>query len=255
MSDKLNSPIVLAHGLLGFSRFQLGEVTLASYFNRIPECLRETGNVVFQSEVPATGSIADRAAALKAEIDGFVKNEPVHIIAHSMGGLDARFMISRLDMGDRVHSLTTIGTPHRGTAFADHGLDVANRFGVVRLVRELGIPQEAFWDLKPERCAEFNESTPDLDSVRYFSVSGARKREELLVLLRYSWDVIHAVEGDNDGLVSVESARWGEAHRVWECDHLNMVGWISPWNRWTNCFFDFEGGYAEILADLASCGF
>ena len=36
-----------------------------------------------------------------------------------MGGLDSRYMISKLDMADRVLSLTTLGTPHRGTAFAD----------------------------------------------------------------------------------------------------------------------------------------
>src|SRR5262249_5187529 len=38
----------------------------------------------------------------------------VHVFAHSMGGLDARYMISRLGMAKRVLSLTTIATPHRG---------------------------------------------------------------------------------------------------------------------------------------------
>ena len=46
----------------------------------------------------------------------------VHIIAHSMGGLDSRRMIVDLGMADKVASLTTIGTPHRGTILADHVL-------------------------------------------------------------------------------------------------------------------------------------
>ena len=39
----------------------------------------------------------------------------VNIIAHSLGGLDARQMLTHLGMGSRVASLTTVGTPHRGT--------------------------------------------------------------------------------------------------------------------------------------------
>ena len=46
-------------------------------------------------------------------------SEPVNLIAHSMGGLDARYLISRLGMADQVRSLTTISTPHRGSFMAD----------------------------------------------------------------------------------------------------------------------------------------
>src|SRR5690606_21994510 len=46
----------------------------------------------------------------------------VNLFAHSMGGLDSRFLISSLGYGDRVASLTTLSTPHRGTAVADMAL-------------------------------------------------------------------------------------------------------------------------------------
>ena len=42
----------------------------------------------------------------------------MHLIAHSMGGLDARHMIVREGMAERVASLTTVGTPHNGTPVA-----------------------------------------------------------------------------------------------------------------------------------------
>ena len=45
-----------------------------------------------------------------------------------MGGLDARYLISRLGMADRVLSLTTLGTPHRGTSFADWGVSRLQRY-------------------------------------------------------------------------------------------------------------------------------
>ena len=47
------------------------------------------------------------------------EKDRVVIIAHSMGGLDARYMISRLGMDDRVTALVTITTPHRGSPYAD----------------------------------------------------------------------------------------------------------------------------------------
>jgi triacylglycerol lipase len=36
-----------------------------------------------------------------------------------MGGLDSRYLISTLRYGDRIASLTTISTPHGGSAVAD----------------------------------------------------------------------------------------------------------------------------------------
>jgi triacylglycerol lipase len=41
-------------------------------------------------------------------------------MAHSMGGLDCRYLISRIKPDDYTPlSLTTISTPHRGSPFMD----------------------------------------------------------------------------------------------------------------------------------------
>jgi triacylglycerol lipase len=51
--------------------------------------------------------------------------EAIHIIAHSMGGLDSRRMISKGYLieanGEKtaIQTLATIGTPHRGSPVAD----------------------------------------------------------------------------------------------------------------------------------------
>ena len=65
-----------------------------------------------------------------------------------MGGLDARYMISRLGMHDRVQSLTTIGTPHRGSARSPTGA-FAGSVAAVQAVAatSCGIPTDAFDDL------------------------------------------------------------------------------------------------------------
>ena len=46
--------------------------------------------------------------------------EKVNIIAHSKGGLDSRWAITKLGLAPQVASLTTINTPHRGCVFAQH---------------------------------------------------------------------------------------------------------------------------------------
>ena len=49
----------------------------------------------------------------------------VNIIAHSKGGLDSRYAISKLGSDKYVASLTTINTPHHGCLFAEYLLNTA----------------------------------------------------------------------------------------------------------------------------------
>ena len=57
------------------------------------------------------------AAAILRQVPGA---EREHIIAHSMGGLDARHAIAHVPgLAGRVATLVTIGTPHRGSPVAD----------------------------------------------------------------------------------------------------------------------------------------
>src|SRR5438105_2815045 len=95
---KLRSPVVLVHGLFGFSRFQVCGRTLASYFPGIAEALEEAGNRVLVPDMTPTGAVTRRAQQLKEFLLKHSPHEPVHLIAHSLGGLDSRYMIARLGM-------------------------------------------------------------------------------------------------------------------------------------------------------------
>ena len=44
--------------------------------------------------------------------------ERIHVVGHSMGGLIARYYVTRLGGDERVHTLVTLGTPHHGTYLA-----------------------------------------------------------------------------------------------------------------------------------------
>jgi triacylglycerol lipase len=250
MTLRLRSPIVLAHGLLGFARFAVRGITVATYFRGIPRFLEDLGNRVILTAVPATGSIAARSEALRREIQSHVDREPVHVIAHSMGGLDCRHMITHLDMSRQVLSLTTLGTPHRGTCFADCGVDLTERIGVFSWLRRSPLDHEAFEDLRTDRCAQFNLATPDASDVLYLSVAGVKPRNEMLYALRWSHDVIAQKEGPNDGLVSAQSARWGQFLGEWNCDHINLVGWTGPREWLARYAVNVRPHYRTILEQL-----
>ncbi len=251
---KLRSPIILVHGLLGFDRLKLCGRTIVSYFANIPEFLGNAGNLVFVAQLSPTGAVAERAAQLKGFLDQEVPGEPVHLIAHSMGGLDSRYMISQLDMAPRVLTLTTLGTPHRGTAFANWGIQRFERL-FKPLLDGLGVPHQAFYDLTTNRCQDFNEQVPDAPGVRYFSIAGQHQGSWLSPEWQLSHRVVTQKEGPNDGLVSVASATYGESCEVWDGDHFSLINWLNPISLTRRLCQERTPQYAGLVRRLADEGF
>ena len=255
---QLQAPIVLAHGALGFDKLRLGGVPLADYFRGIPALLREGGNAVPEPpQLSPTGSVEDRAQELKKYLLGNpeIAGQPVHLLAHSMGGLDARYLISCLDMAARVLTLTTIGTPHQGSAFADWVLQ--NQQGFLRALARLGISGEALAELTTAKCRERNRQMPDAAGVCYFSIAGQYQPGRLDVL-RFPHGVIRAAEGPNDGLVSVQSATYGEYLGTWErCNHFRLINWptnlVAPVGEFTDSLI--LDSYKALVRQLAKRGF
>jgi triacylglycerol lipase len=159
----------------------------------------------------------------------------VHIIAHSMGGLDARHMLydgRNEGFHDKIASVTTIGTPHLGTSFADWGIRHTRE--LFRLFEWLGIDSlDGFRDLTTEACRKFDDEARGFETscgVSFRTVAGVQDVELIFAPLQFSWFVIHEKEGANDGLVPVESARWRPELVLCtiDADHLNQVGWWDP---------------------------
>jgi triacylglycerol lipase len=251
---RLKAPVVLVHGLFGFAGVQAGARTVLSYFREIPRLLEAAGNRVLTPALSPTAGVPVRAAQLKGFLDQAVGDEPVHVPAHSMGGLDTRWFISRLGGAGRVLSLTTIGTPHRGTPVADWV--AANVAPAVKPVCDLlGVPTRAFFDLTTHRCRELNRQMPDAPGVRCFSVAGRFQTN----LLQPEWEIPHRIvlraEGAGDGVVSVASAAWGEATEVWPGDHISLVNWHSAAASVLGTVHDRRGDYARLIGRLRDLGF
>jgi len=204
------------------------------------------------------------------------RNTEVNFLAHSMGGLDCRHLITHINPTHyRPISLTTLSTPHRGSSFMDFcrdylGLgrisskhsttsrdstkarakdesrepvpppgDLAQNTSLTStilthtmLARTLDTP--AYANLTTSFLQNtFNPMTPDSPNVQYFSFGAVIPRppvgeEDNGLPIWHPLYLPHKVvterEGrENDGLVSLQSARWGKFVGKLSCDH-----WVSP---------------------------
>jgi triacylglycerol lipase len=246
-------PIVFCHGMLAFSmlKMQIPENVNCFYILRQP--LRDRGYRVFFPQVHPTGGVPERAAQLRDQILRWT-NEPVNLIAHSMGGLDARYMTSRLDMADHVVSLTTVGTPHHGTHLADWFLtNYRKRVPLLLALEAFGFNVDGFKACRPAVCREFNANTPDIPTVRYFSYGGDVPQSHLSPFLRRAWHILAQVEGPNDGMVSAASARWGEYLGTVHADHFAQTPDATFLRSGEN--FDAVAFFMHLVEDLARRGF
>jgi triacylglycerol lipase len=222
-------PIVLHHGIFGFGNFQVGRWRFSYFAGGIERAIAERGHPLIVSRVHPTAGIATRARQLKEtilrQLDIMGKpDDPIIVLAHSMGGLDARYMIRCLGMADRVRALVTISTPHRGSSYAAWCLrHLGQRLGGLGLARFLGLDVQAVADLTPESCQRFNQRVPDAAGVRYYSISAARPWNRVPPFALHAWHVIQETEGDNDCLVSVKSAIWGKHLGTWPADHFHQL--------------------------------
>jgi triacylglycerol lipase len=256
-------PIILAHGIARFDfllqNFVKGFGTTSGidldaatdglhYFKGVARHLRNNGFDVHHSSVSFAAGVEQRAEDLRREVSNVLSlraAEKVHVIGHSMGGLDARHMIVNQGMADKVASVTTVGTPHKGSSFADWAL-AHKGHQLIKLVSTV-IDLGGVADLTTTACQAFNDaarSSEAANEVVYQTYSSAEDQKHVFGPLQPSWAVINQTEGENDGLVARSSQKWddelaGEGGRVKKiahhefpipADHLNECGWWD-WNN------------------------
>ena len=216
-------PIVLVHGA-GFRDMTVG---IVNYWGRIPGGLEARGAKLFYAGTDGWGNVEDGAAILKATVEKVLAetgSARVNLIAHSKGGLEARYMISSLGMAGKVASLTTISTPHGGSGVIDTILGVPDFLmraaaGVVNTFsRVTGDRRPDFYagvrSFGTEQAMAFNKENPDQPGVYYQSFAGEvyAPASDLILSIPGYW--VKSTEGPNDGLVTVESAKWGNFRGV-----------------------------------------
>jgi triacylglycerol lipase len=265
-------PIVLLHGFLGWD-----QVFAFDYFYKVRTTLRAQGYDVFATAVNPVQTVAVRARELAPQLDAIMQatGAPrLNIIAHSMGGLDARYLIAQMGFDRKIASLTTIGTPHRGSPipglvfkFLGKGDNLLYKAFEYLVAGFLGKGQRQPTDLdiranlqnlSPEFLErDFNPRNPDSPDVYYQSYAGASSLTgwgtgDRMDPLLAPFQIAFGLGKRNDGLVAEDSAEWGRYRGTVSADHIDLIGQLfgSTSSRFRHLSF-----YQNLASDLADLGF
>lgn len=263
---KTKYPIVLVHGV--FFR----DSKYFNYWGRVSSELVKNGAVLYYGEHQSALSTSESGKELAERIKAIVKESgcgKVNIIAHSKGGLDCREAIANFGIGEMVVSLTTINTPHRGCYFAEHlldkiSMDIKNKAAYIYNsgAKKLGDSNPDFLaavnDLKPSVCQKRDRELGVPEGIYCQSVGSIQKKAasgKFPVNISYSF--VKKYDGENDGLVSEESFKWGEKYTLIKpkgdrgISHADMI----DLNRENIDGFDVREFYVELVNDLKKRGF
>ena len=210
-------PLILVHGIM------LKDWKFVKAFGNIQNILTEQGYIVSTAPTDGFGSIETNASQLKDYVLQVLKETgqyKVNLICHSKGGLDARYMIQTLDMADKVASVTFLCTPHKGSQIA------TKLYALPKPLRGLiawwlTLWYRIFGDQHPEVlkvCYQLSY-TPEGVLKDFDHHDGIFMQSYATTMEKCKDDFVMGIplyfsrrfeDSPSDGLVSVESAKFGE---------------------------------------------
>lgn len=210
----LKYPLLMVHGMGFRDRKHL------CYWGRVPKRLESHGAKVFFGHQDSVGSVESNADIIAKSLDEILAKtgaEKVNILAHSKGGLEARYLINH-GYADKVASVTTIDTPHHGSKTVDF-LMKAPKWMVktaawgtdvwMKILGDKNPDSYDCFDLFTTRTAEqFNIDNPAPDNIYCQSYAFKCKGSFSDPVFCITYPVIRRFDGENDGMVSVDSAKW-----------------------------------------------
>jgi triacylglycerol lipase len=214
---KLNYPVILVHGIAMHDR-----TSIIKIWGRIPQTLEESGVQVYFGNTDAWGDYESNALILKETIEKILletKKEKVNIIAHSKGGIDSRYLIWKYDFHDKIASLITICTPHLGSEVADltydqklmHTQIAKDALALYGKLSNDANPNlyKVNYQLTTMQMKEFNEKIPMDERIYHRSLYTTMNDAFDDRVFARTFLHIQKIAGENDGLVSAQSAGWG----------------------------------------------
>eukprot|EP01016_Furgasonia_blochmanni_P054225 TRINITY_DN8906_c0_g1_i10.p1 TRINITY_DN8906_c0_g1~~TRINITY_DN8906_c0_g1_i10.p1 ORF type:complete len:299 (-),score=60.13 TRINITY_DN8906_c0_g1_i10:166-1062(-) len=234
-----SSNIVLTFNVLGKLYRSLGFRPYETAYN----LLREQGlNVLLLPIVNhSTNTITERSNYISRHLPHLLEKNGlsgtrVHVIAHSLAGLDMRYFLTKEAGSKYVKTLITLGTPHGGSYLAD--CFDSKKIGedhIEPLSRALGVPYKSFAEVNPKNMFGFNMTTLNAANVHYFSIGGEKDGKDIADVFKYTQNFIKLskelhLRNDNDGVFAVDEVRWGTHMVNFYADHseLMSVGAKSP---------------------------
>ena len=263
---KTKYPILMVHGVF-FRDFEH-----LNYWGRVPQELIDNGATIFYGEHNSAATVeksGEELAKRIKEIKAQTGCEKVNVIAHSKGGLDMRYAISKCGAYEDVASLTTINTPHRGCEFADFLLDKIPEAQKQTVAKAYNAGAAALGDVDPDfigavtdlthkACEKRNEEVLDREEVYYQSVGSIQKKPlSGRFPLNMSYLLVKFFDGRNDGLVGEKSFPWGSDFKMLEPSGKRGIshGDMIDLNRENIKDFDVREFYVNLVEELRLKGF
>lgn len=261
--------IVLLPGFPDFTNLGV-DVFPHEYFRGVRAMLDAAGFEVCAPRVGPFGTPAERSPQLVDALHRehvFDDSRKAHIIAHSAGGLDARYLVSPdapngPRLAEKFRSITTISTPHRGTPIADLVSGFVTGAETILSVLRDGFPhlEEGVRGLTTAEMAEFNAAVHDAPGIEYFSYAGLLTIDRILQGTAFApTQPLFVLEGANDGWVSFRSAHWREFRGTIGADHAEEIGYdlspagVLPFGVLSRPF-DHFALYARIVNEIVPLG-
>lgn len=217
--------------------FKLGQTfPLKEYFESF-------GRTLIVAERGFGQVITERAAAYRKSIEEQIPKGRFHIIGHSAGALDARYMVhADPEFAKRVVSITSMATPHHGSPLSGESMKFLNgeesvfsedsyRMRAFRFLfqRIANTPEkwekfmETGREIVPERMVKFNQEVLNVDGVEYFSMGfkidypyqdyTSQSHDEIEGMLKLGIK-------ESDGHCPTASMKWGTYLGTFPGEHL-----------------------------------
>ena len=254
-------PIILVHGIV------MKNLKTVKAFGHIEKMLKDAGYDVFVADTDGIGIIETNAEQLKEYIFRVCESrgtDKVNIIAHSKGGLDSKYMITNLGMENRVASLTTLCTPHKGSIIASKIWNLPTwikRF----LAFWLNLFYRILGDKKPDAmhaCEQLRWIEEDVQTHNFsekvycqsFSTTMSRGTDSFLMAIPHR--IIRRFDNrENDGLVCRESSKFGNyrgdcIHNT-PVSHAQIIDFFARKDQKAK-IYDF---YINLCKELSCMGF
>ncbi len=284
-------PILLAHGFFGFEK--IGPV---DYWWKLKPALQSAGHEVYITTVNPFQSSAVRGEQLLAQVKTILAQSgsaKVNLIAHSQGGLDARYVAAKIP--DRIGAVVTVASPHLGARIADVILGRAPGFSIALATAFAALVGRPVWgqisddpDLKASLesistagATAFNAAYPDPPEVRIYSLAGRSNGQlaasecfapkappfvrafdgvkdpidPMLFLIAQILNESLTSPVPNDGMVQVASTKWGTWLGCIPADHMDEIGQLLGDGPGSGNSFDHLTFYKDLAAFLVSQGY
>ena len=259
--EALKYPVVLVHGIIAHDRR-----SFLNFWGRIPKIYGKKGIKVYLGNTDSWGSYDSNAKILKSTIEKILlktKTEKVNIIAHSKGGIDSRYLIWNHGFGDKVASLTTISTPHHGSALADLIFN-KKAFHSEAIKKILDVFGKLYGDVNPDlrtvtcqlttsNMKEFNTHIEKDENVYCQSLYTTMKNSFDDLMFFHTHRYLKNISGENDGFVNENSAKWGE--NVYKIEGAISHAEILDYKMKNIFGINIPDIYLKIAEKLAKKGF